>query len=102
MAKAVPRGSMGSEVRRPASAWTRYDEVADSYARFQAHNGYAALASDLVTALNLPPRASLLDVGCGGGAGIARARELLGADGLVVGLDISLPMLRRAAVGGAA
>jgi ubiquinone/menaquinone biosynthesis C-methylase UbiE len=75
--------------------------VAEAYARFQATNGYAWLARDLVIALNLAPGAAVLDVGCGSGAGIVPAQEVVGVQGFVVGLDISLPMLRRAAVGGA-
>ena len=95
------RGGM-NEVGRLPSAWARYDDVAEPYERFQASNGYARLARDLVTALNLTPGASLLDVGCGSGAATLAVQGLVGAHGFVVGLDISLPMLRRAALGGAA
>jgi len=41
-------------------------------------------------------------VGCGTGAGTVAAQKAVGARGLVVGLDISLAMLRRAAAGGVA
>jgi len=34
-------------------AWGRYDDVAEHYERFQASNGYAALAAELVAALHL-------------------------------------------------
>ena len=81
-------------------AWGRYDDVAEHYERFQASNGYSALAADLLAALHLTPRASLLDVGCGTGVATAAAQKVVGAGGLVVGLDISLAMLRRAAAGG--
>src|SRR5262249_43713749 len=54
----------------------------------------------LVIALDLVPGAAVLDVGCGTGAGILAAQEAVGVQG-VVGLDPSLPMLRRAASGGA-
>src|SRR5262245_36660978 len=91
------RGSMGSEIGRLPSAWVRYDDVAESYQRFEASNGYATLAGELVTALNLSSPASLLDVGCGSGAAILAAQQAVGVQGLVVGLDISLAMLRRAA-----
>ena len=94
------RGSMASESGRLPSAWARYDDVAEAYERFQAINGYASLARDLVTALKLAPGASLLDVGCGVGAAILPAQRLVGSHGLVVGLDISVPMLRRAAATG--
>lgn len=93
---------MGSEIGRLPFAWVRYDDVAESYQRFEASNGYATLAGELVTALNLSSPASLLDVGCGSGAAILAAQQAVGVQGLVVGLDISLAMLRRAASGGAA
>src|SRR3989442_1441615 len=95
------RGLM-NEIGRLPCAWGRYDDVAEPYERFQASNGYAALARDLVTALKLTPGASLLDVGCGSGAATLGAQEVVGVQGLVVGLDISLAMLRRAAAGGVA
>jgi len=54
---------MRSEIGGLQSVWARYDDVAESYHRFEASNGYARLAREVVTALNLPPDASLLDVG---------------------------------------
>ena len=95
------QGSMTGEIGQRPPGWARYDEVADPYERFQASNGYASLARDLVTALNLTPGASVLDVGCGTGAAIIPAQRLVGAHGLVVGFDISVPMLRRAVASGA-
>ena len=91
-----------NEIARLPCAWARYDDVAEAYERFQASNGYARLARDLVTALNLTPGASLLDVGCGSGAATLAAEEVVGGQGFVVGLDISLAMLHRASAGGAA
>ncbi len=94
------RANMASETGRLPSAWARYDDVAEAYARFERSNRYAALARDLVIALDLVPGAAVLDVGCGTGAGILPAQEVVGVQGVVLGLDISLPMLRRAAVSG--
>src|SRR5262245_41928635 len=81
--------------------WGRYDDVAAPYASFVAANGYSALARDLVAALELLPGALILDVGCGSGVVAESAQEAVGAGGLVVGLDASLAMLRRASACGA-
>ena len=91
-----------NEIGRLPCAWARYDDVADPYDRFQASNGYASVARDLVTALNLTGGASLLDVDCDSGPATLAAQLAVGVQGFVVGLDISLAMLRRAATGGAA
>ncbi|HEU0305085.1 MAG TPA: methyltransferase domain-containing protein [Gaiellaceae bacterium] len=66
------------------------------YDRFLDANAYVALAHDLVAALNLPPGGSMLDVGCGSGAVALAGRKSAGATSLVVGLDPSHAMLRRA------
>jgi ubiquinone/menaquinone biosynthesis C-methylase UbiE len=92
---------MSSASGRLPSAWARYDDVAEAYERSQASNGYASLARDLVITLSLAPGAAVLDVGCGRGAGILPAQEVVGVQGFVVGLDISVPMVRRAASGDA-
>ena len=90
-----------SEVGRLPCTWARYDDVAEPYERFQVSNAYARLARDLAAALTLTPGASLLDVGCGSGAALLAAQQA-GGRGLMVGLDISSAMLRRASAGGAA
>jgi len=83
---------------RRAHDWVSYDRVADDYDRFLGANGYAALATDLLGLLSIPSGGSMLDVGCGTGAAGFAARKAVGADGLVVGVDVSLAMLRRASV----
>src|SRR5262249_28381249 len=98
--KAITLTSMPAE--RLPCAWVRYDDVAEPYERFQASNGYARLARDLVASLSLTPGASLLDVGCGSGAAIQAAQQAVGVRGLTVGLDMSLAMLGRASACGAA
>lgn len=45
----------------------------------------------------LSPGARVLDVGCGTGPGLVRAAEDVGPGGRVTGVDISAPLLRRAA-----
>jgi ubiquinone/menaquinone biosynthesis C-methylase UbiE len=80
--------------------WRSYDCVAENYDRFLGPNGYAALAGDLVTLLNPPAGGLVLDVGCGTGVAAFAARRAIGAGGLVVGVDPSLAMLRRASAGG--
>ena len=67
------------EIGRLPCAWGRYDDVAEPYERFQASNGYARLARDLVTALNLTPGASLLDLGCD--SGTLAAQQAVGVQG---------------------
>lgn len=70
--------------------------MAEAYERFAPQNGYAALAKDVVALLGLGPGARVLDVGCGPGAATVAAEEAVGPGGLVVGVEPSLPMLRRA------
>lgn len=80
--------------------WARYDDVAEAYDRYVVPNGYALLAKDLVSVLQVPPASTLLDVGCGPGTGSAFAEEAVGPGGMVVLLDVSRAMLRRASHGG--
>jgi ubiquinone/menaquinone biosynthesis C-methylase UbiE len=92
---------MTNDIRQLPYAWSRYDDVAEAYDRFQEKNGHSSLAKDLTIALNMAHGASLLDVGCGSGAATVAACEAVGAGGFVVGVDPSLAMLGRAAVRGA-
>lgn len=82
--------------------WARYDEVAEAYDRFVVPSGYALLAKDLIALLELPRKGAVLDVGCGTGAGTLVACDAVGTEGIVVGVDVSLAMLRRASRRGAA
>ena len=83
-----------------ASDWSTYDGVAETYGRLVMANGYADLAADLVAALCLPSAAVVLDIGCGSGAAAVAAKAQTGPTGLVVALDLSLAMVRSAAVAG--
>jgi ubiquinone/menaquinone biosynthesis C-methylase UbiE len=79
--------------RRPARPdWRSYDSVAEAYDRVRTpvHEGPARA---LVEAVGPPQGGKLLDVGTGPGIAALIAEEAVGPDGLVVGSDVSLPML---------
>jgi SAM-dependent methyltransferase len=71
-----------------AATWVRLQSEMD--ANLEAH-GRAAL-----DAIGIRPGESVLDVGCGCGATTLDVARRVGPRGLVVGLDISAPMLARA------
>ncbi|HNQ23828.1 MAG TPA: class I SAM-dependent methyltransferase [Phycisphaerae bacterium] len=49
-----------------------------------------------VAALELPPSGCVLDIGCGTGLNFAPLRRAIGPEGLIVGVDLSAHMLKRA------
>jgi ubiquinone/menaquinone biosynthesis C-methylase UbiE len=73
--------------------WRSYDAVAESYeeARTPVHQ---APVRDLVEAVAPPAGGRVLDVGTGPGIAAQAAQGATGPDGLVVGIDPSVPMLR--------
>ncbi len=75
--------------------WRTYDGVAETYERIQAGR-VREPARDLVALAGLPTGGRVLDVGTGTGVAAEIAHELLGPDGLAVGVDISVPMLTQA------
>ena len=82
----------------PAAAtpdWRSYDSVAETYERVRAPL-HADPAADLVRLMELPPGGRVLDVGTGPGVAAELAGEEVGAEGLVVGVDPSIGMLRTA------
>jgi SAM-dependent methyltransferase len=85
----------------PPSDWTSYDSVVDAY-ESAAVPRFAAPARDLVAAVGPRSGASALDVGTGTGLAGHIAREAVGPEGFVVGVDPSVPMLGRAATRGVA
>ncbi|HEV8571921.1 MAG TPA: methyltransferase domain-containing protein [Actinomycetota bacterium] len=77
------------------SDWRTFDTVAETYDRVRAPV-HAAPARDLVELVALPRAARVLDVGTGTGVAAEAAAATVGSEGLVVGIDPSLPMLRLA------
>jgi len=75
--------------------WRSYDLIAEEYARTQAA-AHAAPAKDLVELLQIQRGARVLDVGTGTGVTARATGERAGPEGLVVGIDPSVPMLARA------
>jgi SAM-dependent methyltransferase len=77
------------------SGWRSYDSVAETYERV-AVPWFEPMADDLVAALGAAPGDRILDVGTGTGLVAALAGAALGTDGVVIGLDPSVGMLRTA------
>lgn len=73
--------------------WRRYDDVADTYERVHAPR-VAEVARDLVARSGVTAGQRILDVGTGTGVAVAAAHEAVGPEGLAVGIDVSLGMLR--------
>jgi SAM-dependent methyltransferase len=73
-----------------------YSDKLSAFNRFAAPELRQALA-----ALEIRPGGRWLDVGCGAGLLTQLLAEALGPDGLVTGIDVSLPHCRRARAGGA-
>ncbi len=74
-----------------------FDRGAGSYERFEARSGhFRTLTRALLEMAPLRPGARVLDVGCGTGASTLLLLEAAGSRGRVVGVDISLGMLKKA------
>ena len=73
--------------------WQSYDSVADAYER-SWHWAFEPVARDLVELVALAPGDVVLDVGTG--TGVAAAASAKARSGVLVGIDPSVPMLRRA------
>jgi ubiquinone/menaquinone biosynthesis C-methylase UbiE len=95
-ASAAPRTVAARPVTRDDEPdWRRYDSVAESYARVQQPR-MVLPATDLVQLTDVAPGSRVLDVGSGTGAVARAASVAVGAEGLVIGVDPSLPMLAHA------
>jgi ubiquinone/menaquinone biosynthesis C-methylase UbiE len=75
--------------------WRYYDSVAATYERIWAPVSTLP-ASDLVVMLALPRGGLAVDVGTGTGAAAVPALKAVGPEGVVVGIDPALEMLRLA------
>jgi ubiquinone/menaquinone biosynthesis C-methylase UbiE len=73
--------------------WRSYDDVAETYERVHAPR-VTEIARDLVEMAAVSPADRVLDVGTGTGVAAEAAHALTGAEGLVVGVDPSVAMLR--------
>lgn len=82
-----------------SDGWQTYDSVVDAYEE-AAVPRFAAVARDLVTAVAPPTVGTVLDIGTGTGLAGEIAREAVGSDGVIVGVDPSVPMLARAVTRG--
>jgi SAM-dependent methyltransferase len=80
---------------RQAGGWRSYDSVVDAYDA-AAVPRFIAPARDLVAAVRPRAGARVLDLGTGTGLAGQIAREAVGSEGFVVGVDPSVPMLERA------
>ena len=88
-------GAAGSRAAAPGLLG---DTAARDYSRkLQLFNDFAAPELRLAVAgLGLPPGARVLDAGCGTGAVLRWLEDAVGADGLVVGIDLSAAHARAA------
>jgi ubiquinone/menaquinone biosynthesis C-methylase UbiE len=77
------------------TGWKSYDSVVDAYDQ-AAVPRFLPLARDLVAAVAPRNGDRVLDVGTGTGVAAQVAREAVGEDGFVLGIDPSIAMLGRA------
>jgi ubiquinone/menaquinone biosynthesis C-methylase UbiE len=74
--------------------WQSYDSAADTFDRISAASFFARPAQDLVARIGIPPAGAILDIGTGTGTAALVAKSLSDRNGVVVGVDPSLKMLR--------
>jgi ubiquinone/menaquinone biosynthesis C-methylase UbiE len=73
--------------------WHFVGSVPDSYERYLVPTIFGSWANDLVETAGLQPGERVLDVACGTGIVARTAARRVGRSGVVVGLDLSAPML---------
>jgi demethylmenaquinone methyltransferase/2-methoxy-6-polyprenyl-1,4-benzoquinol methylase len=77
--------------------WSRHPRLLDAFYTVVFAGRERSIRRRAVEALDLAPGDRVLELGCGPGNGFAPLRERVGDDGLVVGVDASGGMVRRAA-----
>jgi len=88
---------MGSPQEQAGLAWQTgvWNRIADVYLR-EIDRRFAPVVDHVIARAQLAAGDRVLDLGTGTGAVAARAAQLVGPNGLVVGVDISADMLRAA------
>lgn len=89
--------TMRSDQERSGLAWQIgvWDRMSDVYLR-EVDRRFAPVVEQVIARARLSPGERILDLGTGTGAVAERAAQLVGPEGLVVGVDISPDMLRMA------
>ncbi|MFL5946351.1 MAG: glycosyltransferase [Gaiellaceae bacterium] len=92
---AKPEHALGSADKTPASAYAEINSFFDSYAdaedRWLRRTGEYHRLIEAVYRFQIPPGATVLDIGCGSGSLLASLRPAVG-----VGVDVSVGMIARA------
>src|SRR5262244_133860 len=76
--------------------WQVVGNVPENYERSLVPSIFGPWANDLVDVAALQPGERVVDIACGTGIVARAAARRVGADGSVVGLDLSMPMLEAA------
>jgi len=76
--------------------WHFVGNVPENYERYLVPSIFGPWANDLVELAALQPGERVVDIACGTGIVARTAARRVGADGSVVGLDLSMPMLEAA------
>jgi len=93
-----PRSTSGGATSAPGRArpseddWRSYDRVAREYERVHAEYT-AAPVRDLLAAAHVGSGMGVLDVGTGTALTVSMTQDVIGADGLAVGIDPAVQML---------
>jgi ubiquinone/menaquinone biosynthesis C-methylase UbiE len=73
-----------------------YGQWAHIYDRLASAPGVRSWRRRAAAALDLSPGDTVVEMGCGTGANVPLLREQVGPDGLIVGIDVTRPLLDRA------